>query len=349
MGLFDKIKDNAKNISIRALDEANNDYEESIRPTYLQQTPEPLAEAATINAPSPIETETKAVEPDIAEIKESDSSNAEASDDTTNETPEDKEEKEKPASNRKSKVTEISKQDHEKAEKEKRQNKAKQAAKERLAKSYVPSYKATKPGAKSKEDNVSTAKEATKAVAKKLTVRPRKNIGIIDVTPNKLQAPAVGAGYARERAALTVLASQRKLNGTVPLYSANHMNFRVKVFIDRIEYSGSFGKNVIPIEQVAWVKLRHGGTGIIVETVNNKRVVMVVKQSDRLGFTDAVLKVQALQPKKNKFKDTKTIRIDELERFSEGVDEIEKLAKLYDKGILSQQEFDAKKKQILGL
>ncbi|MCA9348008.1 SHOCT domain-containing protein [Candidatus Saccharibacteria bacterium] len=148
---------------------------------------------------------------------------------------------------------------------------------------------------------------------------------------------------------MNVLASQRKLNGTSAIYSSNHMNFKVKVYINRIEYSGSFGKSVLDINKVAWVKLRHGGTGVIIETTEGKKNVMVVKPSDRLAFTDAILKVQALQPKRKQFKDTQTIRIDQLEKISEGVDEIEKLATLYDKGILSQEEFETKKKQILGL
>src|SRR5690606_18517694 len=120
-------------------------------------------------------------------------------------------------------------------------------------------------------------------------------------------------------------------------------------FINRIEYSGSFGKNILPLEQVAWIKLRYGGTGVIIETTEGKRVVMVVKPSDRLAFADAILKVQSMQPKKGKFRDTQTVRIDQLEKFGEGIDEIEKLAKLFDKGILSQEEFDKKKKQILGI
>ncbi len=250
----------------------------------------------------------------------------------------------KSASTRKSKVTEVSKEDHEKAEKEKRQEKAKQAAKERLAKSYVPSYK--KDAAK-EDDKKVEVKESKKSEAK--STPAAKKVGIVDITPGKFVDPTKKAIYARERAALNALASQRKLNGTVPLYIAAHMNFKTRVFINRIEYSGSFGKNVIPIEQVAWVKLRHGGTGVIIETTEGKRVVMVVKQADRLAFADAVLKVQAMQPKKGKFRDTKTVRIDELEKFGEGIDEIEKLAKLFDKGILSQEEFDLKKKQILGI
>lgn len=354
MGLFDRIKDNARDLSMKAL-EATREYDEDYR-SYQQQEAsqeeapqqEPHVENIEVmqpqeEAPAAPEQPTPLEEPEFI-------------DDPVNQTPKQnieqaEKEPEKPAP-RKSKVVELTKEEHEKAEEKKRQEKAKQAAKERLAKSYVPSYKnseAAKPE-KAPDKDADKGKKVKVAKSDKKPATPTPvGIGIIDVAPGKTVDPAKKAIYARERAALNALASQRKLNGTVPLYTAAHMNFKTRVFINRIEYSGSFGKNVIPIDQVSWVKLRHGGTGVIIETTEGKRVVMVVKQSDRLAFADAVLKVQAMQPKKGKFRDTKTVRIDELEKFGEGIDEIEKLAKLFDKGILSQEEFDLKKKQILGI
>lgn len=344
MGLFDKIKDNAKTISMKAID-ATREYDEDYQ---QQQTPNPApsaeATAEAIIEPAPFDNIT-VIEPE-SEFLVDESLEPQATDDKKTES---EQSAEKPQ--RKSKVTEVSKAEHEKAEKEKRQEKAKQAAKERLAKSYTPSYKkgvAVKVDDKTdKADKSAAGADTSKKTAEKTPVK--RPIGIIDIAPKKFQSPVKGAGYARERAALSALASQRKLNGTVPLYVTTHMNFKTRVFINRIEYSGSFGKSTLPIDQVSWVKLRAGGTGVIIETSEGKRVVMVVKPSDRLAFADAVLKVQALQPKARKFKDTQTVRIDQLEKFNEGVDEIEKLAKLYDKGILSQEEFDTKKKQILGL
>lgn len=359
MGLFDKIKDNAKTISMKAL-EATREYEEDY-PQDNQAAPAPTTalENQTVTEP-PVQVVEQPVAqpatPPLLEEPEFLDENPESQpepktqpeDTPAEEKPEAKEDK--PAA-RKSKVTEVSKEEHEKAEEEKRQEKAKQAAKERLAKSYVPSYKkqAAEKSEEVKVETKSSDKPATKAKATAATAESKSGPGIIDITPGPIVDPTKKAIYARERAALNALASQRKLNGVAPLYTAVHMNFKTRVFINRIEYSGSFGKTVIPLEQVAWVKLRHGGTGVIIETTEGKRVVMVVKASDRLAFADAVIKVQAMQPKKGKFRDTKTVRIDELEKFSEGIDELEKLAKLFDKGILSQEEFDLKKKQILGI
>lgn len=346
MGLFDKIKDNAKTISMKAID-ATREYDEDYRP----QPPAPETAAEAVIEPIPFEN-TVVIEPESEFLVDEAQEPQKADTDSAATDKQTESEQVEVKSTRKSKVTEVSKADHEKAEQEKRQAKAKQAAKERLAKSYTPSYKkevTVKSDDKNddKKPEVTGAKADSKETSDKHPVK--RPIGIIDIAPKKFQSPAKGAGYARERAALSALASQRKLNGAVPLYVTTHMNFKTRVFINRIEYSGSFGKSTLAIEQVSWVKLRAGGTGVIIETTEGKRVVMVIKPSDRLAFADAILKVQALQPKRSKFKDTQTIRIDQLERFNEGVDEIEKLAKLYDKGILSQEEFDTKKKQILGL
>lgn len=353
MGLFDKIRDNARDLSMKAIEatrEYDEDYLSKRQPAAVEPPVEPAPE--TSQEPEPAETDTSEDESQFLTDEPIEAPAPETEASKKPEKPEGAEEKTEPAKPaRLSKVTEISKTDYEQSQKEKKREEAKQAAKERLAKSYTPSYKPIKSSSKIKvtDHDVEQDKSEETPAAKLQKPVKTKPVGIVDITPKKLPDPLKGAIYARERAALSALASQRKLNGTVPLYVAQHMNFKTCVFINRIEYSGSFGKNTLPINQVAWVKLRHGGTGVIIETTEGKRVVMVVKPADRLAFADAVIKVQAMQPKKGKFRDTQTVRIDQLERFSEGVDELEKLAKLYDKGIISKDEFDAKKKQILGI
>ncbi len=338
MGLFDKIKDNAKNISIKAI-EATREYDED----YLAaQQAEPEATPAPIPADTPANDDTPAAAP-----ADADSLGTEGLTYETDE-PADEPAKEPAPAPRKSRITEVPKEKVEPKTKTSSHASARSASSTQKppVKPYRPFYKTSiedKPEDK-KSDTPGKDSEDKKPAAK-----PRKPISVIDITPKRTQHPLKGAIYARERAAITALASQRKLSGTVALYATNYMNFRTRVYINRIEYSGSFGKTKLPIEDVSWVKLRAGGTGVIIETTEGKRVVMVIKPQDRLAFADAVIKVQALQPKRAKFKDTQTVRIDELEKFSEGIDEIEKLAKLYDKGILSQEEFETKKKQILGI
>lgn len=155
--------------------------------------------------------------------------------------------------------------------------------------------------------------------------------------------------YARERAAIATLAAQKRMNGAVPFYTSTYLNFKIRVFIDRVEYIGSFGKNVIPMDTVAWVKLRAGGTGMIIETKDTRRIVMVVKPKDRIDLAEAIIKVQEMQPKRVKKVEDKSLRIDYLDKVSTGIEELEKLAILQEKGIITKEEFEAKKKQILDL
>lgn len=344
MGLFDKIKDNAKTISMKAiestqefdeevLDEnqpitARDDKSAEVPDDALAIAPTSTLVSAEDKTAQPIKTTAKVVNED----EDNGPVNVSTGTAKKNETSEDKTQ-EKPATEKSDKQPKEDKEENKQVLS--RHSRITEVPKE--PKTYRPFYKSSLPESEQKSNKTDSNKQG-----------PRRNV-LIDVSPQKIVDPVKRAIYDRERAALAALSNQRRMNGTVPLYSTDHMKFKTKVFINRIEYSGSFGRNTLPIEQIAWVKLRAAGTGVILETIEGKRVVMVIKPKDRLAFADAVLKVQELQPKKGKFKDTQTVRIDQLEKFGEGVDEIEKLAKLYDKGILTQEEFDAKKKQILGI
>ena len=313
MGLFDKIKDNAREISVRAI-EGNDQYADDQSAGYTvvpnDQTDQPVPDTQDQfqGEETPLEVMNEVVEEVIQETEASQEPVTEEKSDKAQSKPktDDKPKEEKPK---------------EEAKKETKPSKPAETPKLN-GKPYTPSYK---------------QKSTGKA--------PR----VIDISPQRSAEPEKRIVYERERAIMATLASQRRLDGTTPLYVTTHLRFKTRVFINRIEYSGSFGKNVIPIEQIAWVKLRAGGTGVILETVEGKRIVMVIKPADRLNFAEAIIKVQSMQPKKEKFKDTKTVRLDQLEKMEEGIDEIEKLARLLDKGILTQEEFDAKKKQILGI
>jgi hypothetical protein len=325
MGLFDKIKDNAKNISVRALEEAEGDS--------LMVAPE---SAVAGNGGGDID----ASDSHYDGPKETDLSAEEESHDAAVEAPEPKKEAPEAEETSESKYKDTPKP----KEEPKKIEPSKPAEQKPKPSETKPSQPKDKP---SYQPHYKMGSGSARSVGKSSAGTAKGKF--LDVTPAKPPEDPKQAIYARERATLAVLAGQRRMTGEVPLYVTSHLRFKTRVFIDRIEYSGSFGKNVLPIEQVAWVKLRSGGTGIIIETAEGKRVVMVVKPADRLDFADAVLRVQSMQPKREKFKDTKTVRLDQLEQFGEGIDELEKLAKLYEKGILTQEEFEAKKKQILNL
>jgi hypothetical protein len=153
----------------------------------------------------------------------------------------------------------------------------------------------------------------------------------------------------RNDTTLAAMAAHLQMTGSEPIYSTTHMNFRTRVYINRIEYTGSFGKIVRPVARVGWIKIRVAGTGIIIETTNGKRVVMIVDPKHRVKLSEAIMKVQEAYLERGKNDGVKGTRAAELERLSSGIEELEKLAKLKDKGIISDKDFEAKKKQLLGL
>ncbi|MDQ3064732.1 MAG: SHOCT domain-containing protein [bacterium] len=338
MGLFDKIKDNAKTISVRAIEEADTELSVQRQSGSTIITPNPSYPEDTLASPSQ-----DADEPH--EITEQDFEPTDQQTETDIDQPEPEVTSEPEVETKPEPETQL----------EPEPEPIKEEPKETTKKPDP----VAEPEAPKKEIKVEKRPEPTKLNVKPYTPsykQPRTMSGksgkiprVIDIAPQRAPESEKRVVYERERAIMATLASQRRLDGTSPLYVTNHLRFKTRVFINRIEYSGSFGKNVIPIDQVAWIKLRAGGTGVIIESTEGKRIVMVIRPADRLNFADAVLKVQSMQPKKAKFKDTKTIRIDQLDQMEEGIDELEKLAKLLDKGILTQEEFDTKKKQILGI
>ncbi|MBA2279465.1 SHOCT domain-containing protein [Candidatus Saccharibacteria bacterium] len=295
MGLFDKIKDNAKDLSIKAIESSQTEE------VYARPVTELLSAAAQKETATPTHTAASVIEPvEKVEVKTA--------------------------------------------------PKPKEPEHQKLATVKIFPSEVDEPADEDKflEMPVKVRRDPdNKAVP--VSRAMMRNLKVIDVTPLRGVDPIKRMSYERERAALAALNAQRRMNGTIPLYITSHMSFKTRIFINRIEYSGTFGKTVIPINQVGWVKLRASGTGVIVETTTGKKVVMVVKPKDRLSFAEAVMKVQSLQPKRTKPKDTLTIRIDELDRVSEGIEEIEKLAGLVKKGYITEEEFNTKKRQILGL
>jgi hypothetical protein len=204
---------------------------------------------------------------------------------------------------------------------------------------YVPYYKkeSARPVATEREIAVNKAPEPPKLRLSE------------DIKAVKIDDPERRAYMSRERAAIAELSNQRRLEGKTALFTTSHLNFKTRVFINRIEYSGTFGKNVLPIEQVAWIRLRHGGTGVMIETTNGKKVVMVINPKDRLSFADAVMKMQSLVPKVIKINDSRTVRLDVLDKVSQDVDDIERIASLYKRGLITKAEYELKKKQILDI
>ncbi|MFZ1324002.1 MAG: SHOCT domain-containing protein [Candidatus Saccharimonadales bacterium] len=331
MGLFDKIKDNARDLSMKAIDATREYVDEEPAQGVIAPSAAPAAvpkPAAKKTVPEAAEEEQVPVGKILSDVEEA--FEAEALEVTAPEEelpagiklPEAVVTKpEKPASAAKPKQDEP--QTGEASNED--------SGDDSEAEGYVPYYK-QKPNSGKKPS------EATK---------PPKPTANVDVKPQKVTDPEKRAMLSRERTAIIELANQRRMEGKTPLFTTSHLNFKIRVYVDRVEYSGTFGKTVLPVNQIAWIRLRHGGTGVILETVGEKKVVMVVSQRDRLALADAVMKMQALVPTVQKFKDNKTVRLDVLEKATEDVDDIERIAKLYKRGLITKEEFELKKKQIL--
>lgn len=345
MGLFDKIKDNAKNISMMAIESTREYVDENPE----KPAPKPAAQSSTVaqkpnKKVKPSETQTDVTSSNQtktdpttevsvpAEINQSSSIPSEL--DATQpfvETPipvatkptEAEPNMQPPADNTLEMAT----------------TQQTEQPKDTDPDGYVPYYK------KESARPVATEREI---VVNKAPEPPKLRLSD-DIKAVKIDDPERRAYMSRERAAIAELSNQRRLEGKTALFTTSHLNFKTRVFINRIEYSGTFGKNVLPIEQVAWIRLRHGGTGVMIETTNNKKVVMVINPKDRLPFADAVMKMQSLVPKVKKINDSRTVRLDVLDKVSEDVDDIERIASLYKRGLITKAEYELKKKQILDI
>jgi len=374
MGLFDKIKDNAKTISIKAI-ESTREYEDE----EPNASTKPITEAPTSVASNELAATTKPAKPtikaaveevkvteilaDVEKTLESDqpkiveepSEDADIFEVAYEPTPEPatpiptpspkpvKIELPKPVITMPQKPT-IEKTDKlvpketfklkisEESVSEVTPQKEKQDE-------YIPYYKM----------DMGKLTSSSRSIEVEKSLEPTKPGINDDIKPVKIIDPERRAILSRERTAIIELANQRRLEGKTALYTTSHLNFKTRVFINRIEYSGTFGKNILPIEQVAWIRLRHGGTGVMLETTKDKKVVMVVNPKDRLAFADAVMKMQSLIPKVRRLKDDKTVRLDVLDQVTEDVDDIERIAKLYKRGLITKAEYELKKKQILNI
>ncbi len=121
-----------------------------------------------------------------------------------------------------------------------------------------------------------------------------------------------------------------------PIYSKNYAGFRVKVFKTHIECRDQRGvKRNIPVSQVANVGMPFGYRQVHIETAGGD--VIKVPINDRKGFRDAVF--QAMNSTGGTGSVTAALS---------PADELKKYADLKEQGVISAEEFESKKKEILG-
>ncbi len=123
--------------------------------------------------------------------------------------------------------------------------------------------------------------------------------------------------------------------GEKPLYETSYAGFWIKIFPNRVEFKAGVGSQSIPINQIASVQLPMMGIWkITLETTGGKKYA--VPTSKKKEVQKAIYDAQANFSGNN-------------HKQTSDADELVKLNELKEKGILSQEEFDQKKKQILGI
>lgn len=121
-----------------------------------------------------------------------------------------------------------------------------------------------------------------------------------------------------------------------PLYQASYLGFWIKVYPNRVEFKAGVGSQSIPITQIASVQLGMMGIAQITleSTGGQKYVINTMKKKE---VQQAIYDAQAKSSGNNNAPQTSA------------ADELTKLNELKEKDILTQDEFDQKKKQLLGL
>jgi hypothetical protein len=119
-----------------------------------------------------------------------------------------------------------------------------------------------------------------------------------------------------------------------PIYQTSNMGFWIKIYPNRIEFKSGTGSQSIPINQIASVQLgRMGMMQITLESTGGKKYSIPTNKKKEVQ--QAIYDVQARFAGNSQ---VQTNIADELARFHE----------LKEKGIITQEEFDRRKKQLLG-
>jgi hypothetical protein len=120
-----------------------------------------------------------------------------------------------------------------------------------------------------------------------------------------------------------------------PLYETSYVGFWIKVYPNRVNFKAGVGSQSIPINQIASVQLPMMGIWkITLETTGGKKYA--IPTSKKKEVQKAIYDAQA-RFSGNSHQQTSD------------ADELTKLNDLKEKGVITDAEFKAKKKQILGL
>lgn len=118
------------------------------------------------------------------------------------------------------------------------------------------------------------------------------------------------------------------------IFSTNYLGSKVEVFDNRIEWSLAFKRNSVPINTIASIELGIPlYAQVVIETTGGKKLKIPVAPGQKKKLRDAIYEAQSAPQGQSNEKSN--------------LDEIEKLAQLKEKGILTEEEYNEKKKQLL--
>jgi hypothetical protein len=116
-----------------------------------------------------------------------------------------------------------------------------------------------------------------------------------------------------------------------PIYQTSFMGFWIKIYPNRVDFKWRLGSQSIPLNQIASVEV---GTQFSLVTTGGKQysIPTLKKKEVRQAIYDAQARLAG-----NSIGQTDVAA------------EIAKFHELKEKGVITQEEFDMKKKQLLGL
>jgi len=121
-----------------------------------------------------------------------------------------------------------------------------------------------------------------------------------------------------------------------PIFKTSYLGSTVKVYPTHVEWGFLFKKQSVPINQIASVELGIPlYAQVVIETTGGKKLKIPVGIGEKNKLKDAIYSAQSGGGQR---KDTPS-----------EINDLEKLAELKEKGVITEEEFQQKKKQILGL
>ena len=117
-----------------------------------------------------------------------------------------------------------------------------------------------------------------------------------------------------------------------PIYQTSFMGFWIKVYSTRVDFKTTYGSQSVPLSQIASVE---AGMQFSLVTTGGKNYAIPVAIGKKKEVQRAIINAQARLTSSGP---------------SQGgaADELTKFHELKEKGIITQEEFDRKKKELLG-